>query len=121
MTHFEFNQDTFDRMEMLASNDSFDVLVDMELTFKDMNIFEIVNEMLKNKDPRALNLIYLTFCKAMTGWVEETYSEKELEKKEVGEHIFEIQMEVLRLITTFLNIDLKVFDDESFGLRYHKN
>lgn len=121
MTHFELNPDTFNRMEMIASDDSFDVLVDMELTFKDMNIFEGVNEMLKNKDPRALRIIYLAYCKAMEGWVGETYSEKELEKKEVREHITEIQMEVLRIITTFLNIDLKVFDDESFGLRYRKN
>lgn len=121
MTHFELNPDTFNRMEMLASDDSFDVLVDMELTFKDMDIFEIVNEMLKNKDPRALNLIDLTFCKGMTEWIEKTYSKKELEKKEVGEHVLEIQMEVLRIVTTFLDIDFHIFDDLTFGLRYHKN
>lgn len=120
MTHFEFNQDTFNRMEMLASDDSFDVLVDMDLTFEDMDIYEIVNEMLKNKDPRALNLIYLTFCKSMVKWVE-AYSEKELEQKEVKEHIAEIQLEVLRIITTFLDIDFHIFDDMTFGLRYRKN
>lgn len=120
MTHFEFNQDTFNRMEMLASDDSFDVLVEMDLTFDLMGIYEVVNGMLKDKDPRALNLIYLTFCKAMVKWVG-TYSEKELEQKEVKEHIAEIQLEVLRIIATFLNIDFKIFDDMTFGLRYHKN
>ena len=121
MTHFEFNQDTFNRMEMLASDDSFDVLVEMDLTFDLMGIYEVVNGMLKNKDPRALNLIYLAFHRGMTEWVEKTYSKKELEKKEVEEHVLEILIEVLHIVTTFLDIDFQIFDDMSFGLRYHKN